>query len=112
MNYIKLNNILGLTDEEINNSKIELNMQAGVGGESYIDLWLYCDEKDKENGTCPECGYWGWYGNQRNFRPGQWVFSFVRLRDNEWLFTSPKLYVCALIPALQHGPPLDLLTPP
>lgn len=88
MNYIKLNNILGLTDEEINNSKIELNMQAGVGGESYIDLWLYCDEKDKENGTCPECGYWGWYGNQRNFRPGQWVFSFVRLRDNEWLFTS------------------------
>ena len=88
MNYIKLNNILGLTDEEINNSKIELNMQAGVGGESYIDLWLYCDEKDKENGTCPECGYWGWYGNQRNFRPGQWVFSFVRLRDNECLFTS------------------------
>lgn len=38
MNYIKLNNILGLTDEEINNSKIELNMQAGVGGESYINL--------------------------------------------------------------------------
>ena len=54
MNYIKLNNILGLTDEEINNSKIELNMQAGVGGESYILLWLYCDGKDKENGTCPQ----------------------------------------------------------
>lgn len=88
MNRIKLNDILGLNDTEISNSKIELNMQAGVGGKSYIDLWLYSSDIDKENGTCPECGYWGWYGKQRNFSPGQWVFSFVRIRDNEWLFTS------------------------
>lgn len=88
MNKIKLNDILGLNEKEISNSKIELNMQAGVGGESYIDLWLYCSDIDKENGTCPECGYWGWYGKQRNFSPGQLVFSFVRIRDNEWLFTS------------------------
>lgn len=88
INNIKLNDILRLSEEEIFNSKIELNMQAGAGGEAYIDLWLYCDEIDKGNGTCPECGYWGWYGNQRNFIPGQWVFSFVRIRDNEWLFTS------------------------
>ncbi len=88
MSKIKLNDILGLSEKEISNSKIELNMQAGVGGESYIDLWLYCSDLDKENGTCPECGYWGWYGKQRNFSPGQWVFSFVRIRDNDWLFTS------------------------
>lgn len=64
-------------------------MQAGVGGEAYIDRWLYCSEIDKQNGTCLECGYWGWYSQkQRNFSPGQWLFSFVRLSDNEWLFTS------------------------
>jgi hypothetical protein len=55
MANIKLNDILGLSDDEISNSKIELNMQAG--GEAYIDRWLYCNGKDKENGTCPECGY-------------------------------------------------------
>lgn len=49
MNSIKLNDILGLSEDEISNSKIELNMQAGVGGESYIDLWLYCSDTDKEN---------------------------------------------------------------
>lgn len=93
MNSIKLNDILGLSEDEISNSKIELNMQAGVGGESYIDLWLYCSDTDKENGTCPECGYWGWYGKQRNFTPGQWVFSFVRIWENEWLFTSAAMIV-------------------
>lgn len=90
MNYIKLNDILGLSLEEISNSKIELNIQPGgeKKGRSHINMWLYCDEIDKINGTCPECGYWGWYGKKRNFKPGQWVFSFVKLRDNEWLFTS------------------------
>lgn len=88
MNKIKLNTILGLCDEEIANSKIELNMQAGSGGAAYIDLWLACSDQDKENGTCPECGFWGWYGNKRNFGPGQLVFSFIRLRNNEWLFAS------------------------
>ncbi|HQL36090.1 MAG TPA: GIY-YIG nuclease family protein [Bacillota bacterium] len=88
MHNIKLNDILGLSNDEILNSKIELNMQAGNGGEAYINLWLYCSDMDKINGTCPECGYWGWYGKNRNFSPGQWVFSFVRIRENEWLFTS------------------------
>lgn len=64
-------------------------MKAGTGGRSFIDCWLACNEKDKENGTCPECGYWGWYGKtQKNFGVGRWVFCFVRLRDEEWLFIS------------------------
>ena len=50
MNRIKLNDILGLSESEIANSKIELNMQAGVGGEAYIDLWLCCDKWIKEMG--------------------------------------------------------------
>lgn len=35
-----LNNILNLSEEEINNSKIEFNMQAGSGGQSFLDRWL------------------------------------------------------------------------
>ena len=67
MPWTKLN-ILGLTDEEINNSKIELNMQAGVGGESYIDLTIVMKRIKKTN--LLRMWLWGWYGNQRNFRPG------------------------------------------
>lgn len=85
---ILLNDILQLSDDEINNGKIELNMRAGVNGVSFIDSWLSCDEKDKLRGTCAECSYWGWYGKQRNFVPGQLAFSFARLSYDEWLFIS------------------------
>ena len=40
------------------------------------------------SGTCSDCSYWGWYGKQRNFYPGQWVFSFARMTDDEWLLIS------------------------
>ena len=83
-----LNEILNLTDEEIENSKIEFNMQAGNGGESFLDRWLKHDETQKLTGTCNECSYWGWYGKQRNFYSGQVVFSFARMPEDEWLFIS------------------------
>lgn len=37
---LKLNDIFNLTEEEINNSKIELNMAYGSQGDSFIDHWL------------------------------------------------------------------------
>ena len=40
MNKIKLNDILHLTEEEIKNSKMELNITDGAGGKQYIDKWL------------------------------------------------------------------------
>ena len=83
-----LNNILNLNQEEIENSKIEFNMMAGSGGQAFIDRWLKNTEEDKAAGTCKECSYWGWFGKQRNFYPGQWVFSFARITDDEWLFIS------------------------
>jgi len=86
---INLNDILNLSEEEILRSKIEFNMQAGSGGEPFIDRWLKYSENEKASGACKDCSYWGWYGtNQRNFYPGQWVFSFVRLINDEWLFIS------------------------
>lgn len=83
-----LNDILHLSQEEINNSKIEFNMQAGRGGQPFLDRWLKHSEEDKTNGTCKNCSYWGWYGKQRNFHPGQWVFSFARMPEDEWLLIS------------------------
>ena len=83
-----LNNVLNLTKEEIQNSKIEFNMQAGSGGQPFLDRWLKHSEAEKMSGTCSDCSYWGWYGKQRNFYPGQWVFSFARMTDDEWLLIS------------------------
>lgn len=83
-----LNDILNLTDQEIKNSKIEFNMQAGSGGQPFLDKWLKHDQKDKEDGTCEGCSYWSWYGKQHNFYPGQWAFSFARMSEDEWLFIS------------------------
>lgn len=54
---LKLNDILHLTDEEIRNSKIELNISAGKYGDSYIDLWLGLDEEAKSNGK-NKISYW------------------------------------------------------
>ena len=57
-----LNNVLNLTKEEIQNSKIEFNMQAGSGGQPFLDRWLKHSEAEKMSGTCADCSYWGWYG--------------------------------------------------
>lgn len=86
-----LNSILNLTDEEIENSKIEFNMQAGSGGQSFLDRWLKHSEQEKMSGTCADCSYWGCYGSKRSFYPGQWVFSFARMSDDEWLLISAAI---------------------
>lgn len=83
-----LNNVLNLTKEEIQNSKIELNMRAGSGGQTFLDRWLKHSEIEKMSGTCADCSYWGWYGKKRNFKIGWWVFSFARMNDDEWLLLS------------------------
>lgn len=83
-----LNDVLHLSQEEINNSKIELNMQEGQGGQDFLDKWLKHPEKEKIMGICKGCSYWGWYGKAKNFYPGQWVFSFVRMPEDAWLFIS------------------------
>ena len=85
---ITLNSIFGLTEEEIANSKIELNMNAGSGGESFLDRWLKCEDHLKKTGSCPSCSFWGWQGRKRNYYPGQWAFSFARITKDEWLFVS------------------------
>lgn len=61
---IKLNEILKLTTEEIENSRIELNMTEGTGGIAYIDKWLTLEQSSKDS-DISECSYWGWYGDKK-----------------------------------------------
>lgn len=82
-----LNNIFHLSESEINNSRIELNMREGSGGIFYIDKWLSLEQSVKNSGIS-DCSYWGWYGNKRNFHIGQTVFSFIKMSYDEWLFIS------------------------
>lgn len=81
-----LNDILHLSDSEIENSKIELNSRAGVGGESFLERWHLSTDEHRIAGTT-DCSQ-GWYGNKRNFYPGNIVFSFIKLNYDEWLFIS------------------------
>jgi len=88
-----LNDILHLTDEEIKNCKIELNMQPGDSDETYLDRWLTHSDIEKSTATCKECSFWGWgksWGNDTpNYKPGQLAFSFLRMNNaDEWLFVS------------------------
>jgi hypothetical protein len=82
-----LNDVLNLTEAEIENSRIELNMTEGPGGIAYIDKWLSLSQDEKESGIT-DCSYWGWYGNKKNFNVGHTVFSFVKMTCDEWLFIS------------------------
>ena len=84
---LPLNNIFHLSESEINNSRIELNMREGSGGIFYIDKWLSLEQSVKDSGIT-DCSYWGWYGNKKNFNVGQTVFSFIKMSYDEWLFIS------------------------
>lgn len=94
---ILLNDILKLTEQEISKSKIELNMSAGSGGEFFLDRWLAHNTTEKENGygTNWDCSFWSTYTRkQKNFHPGNYVFSFIRIHGNEWLFVSAAEIIC------------------
>ena len=85
MKCIKLNDILHLSDAEIENSKIALNMQWA--GKSHFSRW---DESDPDNRDV-SYSYSSRYGKTRNFtRIGQMVFGFVQLPTNNkrWLLVT------------------------
>ena len=87
---IKLNDILHLSREELNNSKIELSMRDGSTSEKFIDRWLGLPDDVKKSGENTGCAFWGWSGDKRNVKPGQLSFAFIRMdtADDEWLFVS------------------------
>lgn len=88
MTNIYLNDILHLTEEQIANSKIGLNMKWEE--KSHFERWYESDEKDRD----VDFTYSSHYGSEskvRNFtKIGQWCFGFVRLNEDadRWLLVS------------------------
>lgn len=85
---LMLNDVLHLTPEEVKNSKIELNMREDKGTPPFIEFYTDYSLEERAQGKCERFSYWPWYGKQKNFKPGQWVFSFIRKNGDEWLFVS------------------------
>ena len=81
---IKLNDIFNLTNDEINNSKIGLNM--GWGGKTHFSSWYDSDPEKRD----VDFAYHSHYGKTANFKENKWCFAFVRLEENPdfWLFVS------------------------
>lgn len=85
MKKLMLNDILQLSEDEIRNSKIGLNMQSQ--GKTHFQNWYDSDEDHRNT----DFAYWPYIGKQRNFTYiGEWLFAFVRLEDDadRWLLVS------------------------
>ena len=108
---LMLNDILHLSKEEIDNSRIELNMNTGRGGEAFLDRWLRYSETDRAEGNCKDCSCWGRQGRRRNFFPGHWVFSFSRISADEWLFISAVKITDIPVNDWAKGDVLDMFKP-
>ena len=79
---IMFNDLMHLTSEEIENSKVEFNKTDGAGGELFIERWYRHNDEEKSAGTCFDCSYW------KKEKPGQIVFSFIWVAEDTWLFVS------------------------
>lgn len=82
---ILLNDILNLYSEDINNTKIGLNMEWN--GKSHFSVWYESDPDNRD----VDFTYHSHQANNRNFtKIGQLCFGFVRLDDDpeKWLLIS------------------------
>jgi hypothetical protein len=81
---LKFCDLFHLTDEELNRSKIVLNMTAGIERKECLDIWL--TSKDRQ--TDVRFSYWSHYGKQRNFSLNNIVFGFVRMGSDRYLLVT------------------------
>ena len=84
MKDLMLNDILHLTNEQISNSKIGLNMSWD--GVSHFTRWYESDENNRHT----DFTYHSHQAGRKNFYKGEWCFGFVRLEEDpdKWLFVS------------------------
>lgn len=102
---IKLNDILHLDNEEIANSKIELNIRDGITNEFFLNRWLTLSEEEKRCGV-NNISYWPYQGKNKNYHNGQTVFSFIRMTGDEWLFISAAK-INSVPDISEHRAPID-----
>ncbi len=81
MDKIFLNDILNISQEEIENTRIKFNIYNG-----YIDpLELYKENPEQVNTT-----WFLWHENRRYFHNGQIAICFLRIASDTWLLTTIK----------------------
>jgi len=86
--YMKLNDLLGLTPDEIKNSKINLNMTSD--NVECLKIWQN-DNNDVKFSYWSHQGTWrgdGFKKPNRNFKVGNIVYGFVRLGSDRWLLVT------------------------
>ena len=90
MKDLYLKDLLNLTEDDVNNSKIALNMYAEKSKNITITAFQMWDKSTNENDREVYYSYWSHYGNQRNFKNGQLCFGFVQLPNNNkrWLLVT------------------------
>ena len=80
MGKILLNDILNLSEEEIRNTKLDLDMKLGKDGEKCLDYWLRTGEVT-----------FGYHNpsDTEHHKVGQYVFAFAQMNKNtRWLLVS------------------------
>ena len=93
MNNLFLKDLFNLTDEEISNSKIALNMYSDKDND--ITAFQTWDNSKDENNREVWFSYWSHYSfsknrKERNFKNGQLCFGFIKLpsNNNRWLLVT------------------------
>ena len=80
MSEIKINDVLGLSEEEISKTRIDLDIRLGKEGEKCLDYWLASGDVS--------FGYHNPASKQYH-KVGNYVFAFAQMEDNkEWLLVS------------------------
>lgn len=82
MKDLYLNDLFNLSENEIEKSKIVLDMTAN--GKKSIDLWNESDPNNRD----VSYSYWSHYGDQKNFAVGQRSFGFVKIDKDRYLLTT------------------------
>ena len=87
MKDLYLNDLFCLSNDEIANSKIALNMVTDKSNNvTAFQEWEESDSNDRY----VDFSYWSHYGDKRNFKVGQLCFGFVQLPGNnkKWLLVT------------------------
>lgn len=85
MKKLYLNDLFPLTGDVVSNTKLVLNMRDSTGGKSLLTKWL---EGDYISGRDVGFSYWSHYAGRRNFKVGQKVLGFLRIKENRYLFIT------------------------
>jgi hypothetical protein len=84
MSNLYFQDIFHLTDQQIANAKLGLNMTCDYGKKTCIEVWSGSPEDNRELGFA----YASHQGKRRNFKPGELYFGFVKMERHKYLLVT------------------------